>query len=352
MKLLARPRRRPGAAALRGLRALLPPPRRSLCTRCARRLAAAEPLRGAGPPGIDRAWSSAPHEGVARDLVAALKFRRLLPVAELMAERIEWLAPAAPARAARSSRCRPRPLRSLRRGFDPAAEIAAALADALGRRCGPACAAAAPAARSAGAAPSDSAGRRGSSARGAGPAQRPPRRRRAHHRRDALAPAPGPCAAPARSGSSQSPSRGGCETAAVDAVRGCGGRSIASDRPRRHICGSRYVGATSRSTDELREHVLSDSAGSASRSPSWRRSTSRSHEERNPSIADSQVAEATLRLKGVTLRATRPRPRCRTRSTNSPRTSAARSRSIASMRRKRTQTRARRRPHAPSVRTA
>jgi predicted amidophosphoribosyltransferase len=98
-----------------------------LCTRCARRLADAEPLSGAGAPGLDRAWSSASHEGVARDLVAALKFRHLLPVAVLIAERVEWLAPAGllsgtivPAPTAR--------LRSLERGFDPAAEIAAALA--------------------------------------------------------------------------------------------------------------------------------------------------------------------------------------------------------------------------------
>lgn len=101
-----------------------------VCTRCARRLAAAQPLSGAGPPGIDRAWSSASHEGVARDLVTALKFRRLLPVAELMADRIRWLAPTAllggaivPVPAA--------PLRSRRRGFDPAAELAAALARRL-----------------------------------------------------------------------------------------------------------------------------------------------------------------------------------------------------------------------------
>jgi predicted amidophosphoribosyltransferase len=99
-----------------------------LCTRCARRLAEAEPLGSAGPPGLDRAWSSAVHEGVARDLVAALKFRRLLPVAELIAERIEWLAPAnmlsgavVPVPTAR--------LRTLARGFDPAGEIAAALAE-------------------------------------------------------------------------------------------------------------------------------------------------------------------------------------------------------------------------------
>ena len=98
-----------------------------VCTRCARRLAQAEPLRGAGPPGLDQAWSSASHEGTARDLVTALKFRRLLPVAGLIAERIEWLAPASllsgaivPVPTARR--------RSLGRGFDPAAEIAAALA--------------------------------------------------------------------------------------------------------------------------------------------------------------------------------------------------------------------------------
>jgi predicted amidophosphoribosyltransferase len=98
-----------------------------LCTRCARGLADADPLEGGGAPGLDRAWSSAPHEGVARDLVTALKFRRLMPVAELMADRIQWLAPATflsgtivPVPTA--------PLRSALRGFDPAAEIATALA--------------------------------------------------------------------------------------------------------------------------------------------------------------------------------------------------------------------------------
>lgn len=102
-------------------------PEAVLCTRCARRLAAAEPLCGTGAPGLDRAWSSAPHEGVARDLVAALKFRRLLPVAELMADRIHWLAP----NALLSGAIVPvptAPLRSFARGFDPAAEIAVALA--------------------------------------------------------------------------------------------------------------------------------------------------------------------------------------------------------------------------------
>ncbi|HET8863140.1 MAG TPA: phosphoribosyltransferase family protein [Solirubrobacterales bacterium] len=102
-------------------------PDATLCTRCARQLAAAEPLEGAGPPGLDRAWSTAPHEAVARDLVTALKFRRLLPVADLMADRIQWLAPAT----VLSGTIVPvptAPLRTMVRGFDPAAEIAAALA--------------------------------------------------------------------------------------------------------------------------------------------------------------------------------------------------------------------------------
>ncbi len=102
-----------------------------VCTRCSRALAAATPILAGGPQGIDRVWSSAPHDGVARALVGALKFRRLLPVAGLMAERIEWLAPghllggaAVPVPAA--------PPRLRRRGFDPAGELVAALAERLG----------------------------------------------------------------------------------------------------------------------------------------------------------------------------------------------------------------------------
>jgi predicted amidophosphoribosyltransferase len=101
-----------------------------LCTRCGRRLAGAEPLLGKGPPGLDRAWSSAPHEGVARDLVAALKFRRLLPVADLMADRIQWLAPANMLSGAVVP-VPPAPVRRRQRGFDPAGELAAALAQRL-----------------------------------------------------------------------------------------------------------------------------------------------------------------------------------------------------------------------------
>jgi predicted amidophosphoribosyltransferase len=105
-------------------------PEAVVCNRCGRRLAAAEPLLGKGPPGLDRGWSSAPHEGVARDLVAALKFRHLLPVAELMADRIHWLAPAHMLSGAVVP-VPPSPARLRRRGFDPAGELGAALAERL-----------------------------------------------------------------------------------------------------------------------------------------------------------------------------------------------------------------------------
>jgi predicted amidophosphoribosyltransferase len=106
-------------------------PQAVLCTRCSRRLAAAKPIADAAPPGVDRAWSAALHDDVARGLVTALKFRRLLPVADLMADRIQWLAPSdllsgtiVPVPTA--------PLRTALRGFDPAAELAAALAARTG----------------------------------------------------------------------------------------------------------------------------------------------------------------------------------------------------------------------------
>jgi predicted amidophosphoribosyltransferase len=106
-------------------------PRAVLCTRCSRRLAEVKPLAGRGAHGLDRVWSSAPHEGVARELVSALKFRHLLPVATAMAARIEWLAP----QGLLSGAVVPVPssrLRSLGRGFDPAGELAAALAERTG----------------------------------------------------------------------------------------------------------------------------------------------------------------------------------------------------------------------------
>src|SRR5215218_5407690 len=64
-----------------------------LCERCDCALDALRPVRPLPPPGVSEAWAAAPHEGVARDLVAALKFRRLLPAAVMAAELIAERAP-------------------------------------------------------------------------------------------------------------------------------------------------------------------------------------------------------------------------------------------------------------------
>jgi predicted amidophosphoribosyltransferase len=64
-------------------------------------------------------------------MVGALKFRRLLPVADVMAERMHWLVPAHLLGGAVVS-VPAAPARLRRRGFDPAGELAAALAARLG----------------------------------------------------------------------------------------------------------------------------------------------------------------------------------------------------------------------------
>ena len=81
--------------------------------------------------------------------------------------------------------------------------------------------------------------------------------------------------------------------------------------------------------DELREHVFKRFRRVGKQVSGLATLDVEISEERNPSIADSQVAEATLRLKGVTLRAHEASPQMSPRSTSSPRTSAARSRSTA-----------------------
>jgi predicted amidophosphoribosyltransferase len=97
-----------------------------LCGRCEARVASLRPVSGVAPRSIGGVWSAAPHDGIARELVGALKFRGLLPVAALLAERIAAGAPRpllegvlVPVPAA--------PSRRRRRGFDPAALIAGAL---------------------------------------------------------------------------------------------------------------------------------------------------------------------------------------------------------------------------------
>jgi predicted amidophosphoribosyltransferase len=71
------------------------------------------------------------YDGVARDLVAALKFRAALPVAALMAAHIAANLPADLRRSRVLVPVPPQPVRRRRRGFDPAAELCAALAPRL-----------------------------------------------------------------------------------------------------------------------------------------------------------------------------------------------------------------------------
>ena len=86
-----------------------------------------------------RAWAPLAYDGVARDLVAALKFRGALPVAAVMAAHMAANLPA-DLRDGRRVALVPVPPhggRRRRRGFDPAAELTAGLAARLGLPCRP-----------------------------------------------------------------------------------------------------------------------------------------------------------------------------------------------------------------------
>jgi ComF family protein len=78
-----------------------------------------------------RAWSPLAYDGVARSLVAALKFRAALPVAALMAAHMAANLPADLRVARVLVPVPPQAARRRRRGFDPAAELCAALAPRL-----------------------------------------------------------------------------------------------------------------------------------------------------------------------------------------------------------------------------
>jgi ComF family protein len=103
-----------------------------VCPRCA--LPAHRRGCPAAAAAFSRAWAPLAYDGVARQLVAALKFRGALPVAALMAAHVAANLPA-------EVRDRPpdalvpvppQATRRRRRGFDPAAVLAAALAPRLG----------------------------------------------------------------------------------------------------------------------------------------------------------------------------------------------------------------------------
>lgn len=93
-----------------------------LCASCLTALGVSGSLHGSPPAGVELAFSAAPHDGVARELLRALKFGRIRAAAAPIAARIAAVAPAG----ALSGTLVPVPAAPLRlrwRGFDPAAEI-------------------------------------------------------------------------------------------------------------------------------------------------------------------------------------------------------------------------------------
>jgi predicted amidophosphoribosyltransferase len=128
-------------------RAALPHAQLWLCAACTRalpwmpartcpRCGLASHRRGCPAAGaaFTRAWAPLAHDGVARELVAALKFRAALPVATLMAAHIAANLPrdVRERSAAELVPVPPQAVRARRRGFDPAAALVAALAPRLG----------------------------------------------------------------------------------------------------------------------------------------------------------------------------------------------------------------------------
>jgi ComF family protein len=126
--------------ALRSIATLVAPPlcaacagpcsaTEAICPACTARLAGAR-AGAAIVGGVGRVVWAAPYEGVARELVAALKFRARVGLAAVLAAALadacapppHWELVAVP----------PAPARLRRRGFDPAELIAAALAARLG----------------------------------------------------------------------------------------------------------------------------------------------------------------------------------------------------------------------------
>lgn len=102
-----------------------------LCSSCIGSLNAASVIRDDPPEGIDRVVSCAGHEGVARELLAAYKFRQLTGLAPLIAGYMadaaqpdgqqDLILPMPPAR-----------LRTWLRGFDPVASLTRAVAAETG----------------------------------------------------------------------------------------------------------------------------------------------------------------------------------------------------------------------------
>jgi predicted amidophosphoribosyltransferase len=99
--------------------------REQLCNGCESGLGGLAPC-STGVPGVDATWSAAPYEGIARDLVVALKFGARLPLARRAAAVIAERAPAGLLQGVIVP-VPPAPARRRRRGFDAAERIAEAL---------------------------------------------------------------------------------------------------------------------------------------------------------------------------------------------------------------------------------
>jgi predicted amidophosphoribosyltransferase len=132
---------------VQGIASLVAPPRCAacglpcdaadiVCTACEGELEAATPQLEPGPPGVELAVAACDFGGAARAVAHGLKFGRRLALAEVAARAIARACPEAELRGS----VVPVPAASWRwrwRGFDPAEEIALALAELAGLPYGP-----------------------------------------------------------------------------------------------------------------------------------------------------------------------------------------------------------------------
>ena len=102
-----------------------------LCGRCLADLESSGPLHGKPPPGVDRIVSCAGHDGVARSVLAAFKFQRLLDVAGLISCRM-CLAVGEPVPGTLVVPVPASPVRRRLRGFDAAETLAELVAAEFG----------------------------------------------------------------------------------------------------------------------------------------------------------------------------------------------------------------------------
>jgi ComF family protein len=127
-----------------GCRRALPWLRGPQCVRCALPLTARHACP-ASRQAFDAAWAAVGYEGIARDLVAALKFRRARPLADVMAAHLAAGAPRSLLAGATIVPVPAHPAHVRARGYDQARLLAGALARRTGaplarplRRRGPA----------------------------------------------------------------------------------------------------------------------------------------------------------------------------------------------------------------------